>query len=152
MIDFLLSKRKLSHHHQQQSYDSDDDMDEVASEDEFESAFPISEALQDLMASGYESESDDDSDTELTKMEPTLPDVSSIWTTDKIDLIRRVILDILIPLVHATNVEVFNRESSNLWVLLRNRLVWDLVTREKAATIPFNINAEPVSVRSLLCA
>ena len=152
MRDLLRSKRKVFDHPQQHSYGSEDDMDEVGSEEEFESIFPITEALQDLMASGYESESDDDSDTELTKMEPTLPDVSSIWTTDKIDLIRRVILDILIPLVHATNLEIFNRESSNLWVLLRNRLVWDLVTREKAATIPFNINAEPVSVRSLLCA
>ena len=89
-------------------HDSDDEMDDLAEEDEkYESEFPISDALQDLMASGYESESDDDSDTELTKMEPILPDASSIWTKDKVDLIRKVTPFILTAQMPATNTEDF---------------------------------------------
>ena len=96
MRALLSQKRKASQHHHH-LYDSDDDMDDVlADEDEFETAFPLSEALRDLVASGYESDSGDDSETELTKIAPSLP---IVWTKEKIDLIRKVTQYVLIEYI-----------------------------------------------------
>ena len=96
MRALLSQKQKASQHHHH-LYDSDDDMDDgLADEDEFETAFPLSEALKDLVASGYESDSGDDSETELTKIAPSLP---IVWTKEKIDLIRRVTQYVLIEYI-----------------------------------------------------